>query len=145
MPFSDVPARHWAHPFIAQAWQKGLVAGSQDNRFFPNKPITGWELAQFIQRFLGTQAVAQSGLKQLVHMDSPIAPEHGAKAVPILLYHHLAPAGSGFDTNRATITPPEEFAWQMQYLADQGYKVLSPPAELKAFLQGQFTVPPQNP
>ncbi len=142
MPFSDVPARHWAHPFIAQAWQKGLVAGSQDNRFFPNKPITGWELAQFIQRFLGTQAVAQSGLKQLVHMDSPIAPEHGAKAVPILLYHHLAPAGSGFDTNRATITP-EEFAWQMQYLADQGYKVLSP-AELKAFLQGQFTVPQKS-
>lgn len=142
LPFSDVPAHHWAYAHITRAWQKGLAAGSADGRFFPDKPITGWELAQFIQRFLGNDVAARAGLKQLVYTDPPVAPEHSASAVPVLLYHHLAPVGSGFDTNRATITP-EEFAWQMQYLADQGYKVLSP-AELSAFLAGELRVPKRS-
>lgn len=142
LPFTDVPTHHWAHASICQAWEKGLVVGIQDSRFLPNRPVTGWELAQFVQRFLGTDVATRAGLTHLVHKDPPLAPEHGAKAVPILLYHHLAPAGSGFDTNRATITP-EEFSRQMQYLADQGYKVLSA-GELKAFLQGELTVPKRS-
>ncbi|MGI6130130.1 MAG: polysaccharide deacetylase family protein [bacterium] len=141
-PFSDVPAHHWACASVTRAWQKGLAAGSTDGRFFPNKPITSWELAQFVQRFLGEDVAARAGLKQLVHMDPPVAPEHSASAVPVLLYHHLAPSGSGFDTNNATITP-EEFTWQMQYLADQRYKVLTP-AELTAFLSGELRVPKRS-
>ncbi|NMA54904.1 MAG: polysaccharide deacetylase family protein [Firmicutes bacterium] len=141
-PFTDVPARHWAHAAISRAWQQGLVAGPQADRFFPDQPVTGWELAQLLHRFLGPEACTRAGLIHLVHKDPPPKPGHQARQVPVLLYHHLAPAGSGFDTNYATITP-EEFAWQMQYLADNGYRVLDA-AELTAFLRGELSAPKRS-
>ncbi|MDK2785246.1 MAG: poly-beta,6-N-acetyl-D-glucosamine N-deacetylase [Bacillota bacterium] len=139
LPFADVPPSHWAREAIACAWQKGLVAGVGGGRFLPDRPVGARELAELFQRFLGPEAYRRSGLEQAA-MPSPQAkPATRAEAIPILLYHHLAPAGTGWDDNGATITP-EEFAWQMDYLAARGYKVLSA-EELRAFLLGEKDFP----
>lgn len=149
-PFSDVPPAHWARAAIAYAWEKGLVAGESPERFWPDRPISAWDLAQLFERFLGPVAAARAGLKSgstsLPTRPTP-APESPpstavAHAIPILLYHHLAPRGTGWDKNGATITP-EEFAWQMDHLALRGYKVLGT-AELEGFLTGHFAAPTRS-
>ncbi|MDK2856030.1 MAG: poly-beta,6-N-acetyl-D-glucosamine N-deacetylase [Bacillota bacterium] len=139
LPFADVPPTHWAREAITCAWQKGLVAGVGGGRFLPDRPISARQLAELFERFLGPAAYRRAGIDP----GAPPAPQAWsgarAEAIPILLYHHLAPRGTGWDKNGATITP-EEFAWQMDYLAARGYKVLNAD-ELRAFLLGQKAFP----
>lgn len=140
-PFTDVPRRHWAYVPIAQAWQQGLIAGTASNRFSPERPVSAGELAQFLLRFLGPAAAGRADFV-LSSLPEPPPPARAANAIPILLYHHLAPRGSGFDQNSATVTP-EEFAWQMDYLDAAGYRVLNA-EELAAFLAGRADVPARS-
>lgn len=144
LPFADVPPAHWAHAAIASAWEKGLAAGTGEGRFLPDRPVSAWELRLFFERFLGAEAAARAGLNAVPAPQPPRpvpapTPGSAASAIPILLYHHLAPRGTGWDQNGATLTP-EEFAWQMDRLALLGYKVLSA-GELEQFLSGRLSVP----
>ncbi|MGI6603930.1 MAG: polysaccharide deacetylase family protein [bacterium] len=140
LPFRDIPQAHWAYAAISWSWQQGLVSGVSQNSFSPDRPVTAWEFAQLMLRFLGPEATERADLHGLLARPAPAL--SNAKAIPVLLYHHLAPAGSGFENNRATITP-EEFAWQMEHLATQGYKVLTRD-ELVAFLEGKITLPERS-
>ena len=46
--FSDVPAGHWARPYINAMWQRGLMQGVGDNRFDPNGTLTRAQVAQIL-------------------------------------------------------------------------------------------------
>lgn len=139
LPFVDVPPTHWARGAITYAWQKGLVAGVGGGCFLPDRPVGAPELADLFQRFLGPAAFRRAGMDTALSSAPQAKSAARAEAIPILLYHHLAPPASGWDDNGATITP-EEFARQMDYLAARGYKVLSAD-ELRAFLLGQKAFP----
>ena len=53
--FKDVPKKHWAEPFIAEAAKKGTVLGYPGNLFKPNGKITRAEGLLMIARFAGIQ------------------------------------------------------------------------------------------
>ncbi len=61
--------------------------------------------------------------------------------VPVLLYHHVAPVDSGFDSNPYAITP-EEFKTQMAYLKKEGFTALSV-TELAKYLNTGQNLPPK--
>ena len=47
--FDDVPADHWAYPFIEPLIEKELIVGISDNEFQPDLPITRAQLASEIE------------------------------------------------------------------------------------------------
>ena len=47
---SDVPADHWAYPFVKALHEEGIVPDFPDGKFQPDKPVTRAELAAQIQR-----------------------------------------------------------------------------------------------
>lgn len=51
-PFSDVPASHWARPYVAYAYAEGLTAGTGPGRFSPDEPVTCQQYATFLLRAL---------------------------------------------------------------------------------------------
>ncbi|WP_271755183.1 S-layer homology domain-containing protein [Cohnella sp. JJ-181] len=50
--FSDVPASHWAAPYIAVAAEQGIINGKSPSTFAPNATITRAEMATMIARAL---------------------------------------------------------------------------------------------
>ncbi|MDD5382862.1 MAG: S-layer homology domain-containing protein [Candidatus Margulisbacteria bacterium] len=50
--FKDVPAKHWAAKYIAQAVDSGAVKGYPNGTFRPNGPITRAEGVSIVARFL---------------------------------------------------------------------------------------------
>ena len=53
LPFRDVPATHWAAPYIASAVKKGWVSGYENGTFKPDKRITRAEAVVIVNRMLG--------------------------------------------------------------------------------------------
>ncbi len=51
-PFTDVPASHWARPYIAYALSEGLTEGTGRGRFSPDAQITCQQYATFLLRAL---------------------------------------------------------------------------------------------
>jgi len=62
-----------------------------------------------------------------------VAAESNAKAVPVLIYHRIAPRQTGTDSDLISL---KKFAEQMQYLADHGYHTLKL-SELLEFMAGR--------
>lgn len=50
--FPDVPADYWAHPFIADLNQRGIIAGLDNGTFQPDQPVTRAQYASMIQGIL---------------------------------------------------------------------------------------------
>jgi hypothetical protein len=46
--FNDVPADHWAAPWIEQLVAEGLTGGCGNNNFCPNQPVTRAQMAVFL-------------------------------------------------------------------------------------------------
>ena len=51
-PFHDVPMNEWFAPYIAWAWEQGIVQGMSSDRFAVNQVITRQEAATFFYRFM---------------------------------------------------------------------------------------------
>ena len=51
-PFQDVPASHWADPYISYAHEKGLTSGISATLFAPDSPITAQHYTTFLMRAL---------------------------------------------------------------------------------------------
>ncbi|MBX6376978.1 MAG: S-layer homology domain-containing protein, partial [Clostridia bacterium] len=60
-PFADVPAAHWAAPYVATAAQLGIARGD-GNAFRPEDPVTRQELAALIARALGETGKADGAV-----------------------------------------------------------------------------------
>lgn len=52
-PFTDVPADHWARPYVAYAYQEGLTTGTSATAFSPDRAITCQHYLTFLLRALG--------------------------------------------------------------------------------------------
>jgi hypothetical protein len=76
LDISDVPASHWAYPFITKLHAQGIIPDYPDGKFQPDKPVTRAELAAQIQRAF----VNEPGQRTLTFSD--IASEYwAAKAI----------------------------------------------------------------
>lgn len=73
----------------------------------------------------------------------PVRAGEGAKAVPVLLYHHLAPEGVGQHRTNPMVVPAEAFASQMEWLAAEGYYTPTL-EELEGFVTGQIELPARS-
>lgn len=51
-PFTDITG-HWAHDFISDLWQKGMVNGTGDNEFQPDQMITRAEFVKMLASAFG--------------------------------------------------------------------------------------------
>jgi len=51
--FPDVPATHWAYPYVSHLKDKGIVIGYPDGTFKGNQNITRYEEAAMISRLIG--------------------------------------------------------------------------------------------
>ncbi|MGI6037393.1 MAG: S-layer homology domain-containing protein [Limnochordia bacterium] len=51
-PFSDLPAHHWAYDAVVQLEAAGLVEGYPDGEFKGQRPMTRYEMAMVVARFL---------------------------------------------------------------------------------------------
>lgn len=50
VPFTDVPATHWAHPYVAYAYKHGLTNGTAADKFSPDAPVTAQHYVTFLLR-----------------------------------------------------------------------------------------------
>jgi murein DD-endopeptidase / murein LD-carboxypeptidase len=48
--FTDVPATHWAYPYIQALAASGITTGYSDGSFRPNNPVTRAQFAAFLYR-----------------------------------------------------------------------------------------------
>lgn len=59
VPFTDVPAAHWAHPYVSYAYHNGLTTGVSQTSFGPDAAVTAQHYLTFLLRALqyaeGTQ------------------------------------------------------------------------------------------
>lgn len=62
--------------------------------------------------------------------------------VPVLIFHHLATSGKGYDDNPYTESP-QSFQSQMEYLATNNYNVVSL-NDLTEFMAGNKMLPPKS-
>jgi hypothetical protein len=54
--FQDVPARHWARPYVETMFHLGIVNGRGDGRYAPADPVTRAEFAKLLAGTLGLEA-----------------------------------------------------------------------------------------
>ena len=52
IPFADVPADHWARPYIAAAYRMGIVSGISETEFGIDQPVSRQDLAVMCNRAL---------------------------------------------------------------------------------------------
>lgn len=52
VPFADVPATHWAHPYVAYAYKNGLTTGVTQTAFQPDAAVTAQHYLTFLLRAL---------------------------------------------------------------------------------------------
>lgn len=53
--FSDLPAEHWAHQYVAPLYEQGVVNGYTDGTFRPTKPVTWGECFKLILLAIGVE------------------------------------------------------------------------------------------
>lgn len=60
VPFNDVSASYWGHPYIAYAYEKGYTNGVEGNRFAPGRAASAGMFVEFVLRALGYSNTAQT-------------------------------------------------------------------------------------
>jgi|GEM_PF-2980784 RTX toxins and related Ca2+-binding proteins len=79
-PFADVPASHWAHDYVATAYQKGWIHGYPDHSFRPESAITRGEIIKIVNYMLGRGIQAQDVPEALRSMYTDLPMSHWAFA-----------------------------------------------------------------
>lgn len=51
MPFTDVPEDAWYHDSVAWAYENGIVAGTSETTFSPEKPCTRAQIVTMLKRY----------------------------------------------------------------------------------------------
>lgn len=72
-----------------------------------------------------------------------VAAGEGARAVPVLVYHDLAPERLGLHHRNAMVVPVESFAAQVAWLAREGYYTPTL-SELHGFVTGKAALPAKS-
>lgn len=61
VPFADVPATHWAHPYVSYAYYSGLTTGVSATAFQPDAAVTAQHYLTFLLRALQYAEGSQFG------------------------------------------------------------------------------------
>ncbi len=73
VPFTDLPATHWAHPYVAYAYKNGLTTGVSATTFQPDAPVTAQHYLTFLLRALeyaeGTRFTYNTVLSDVVTLN----------------------------------------------------------------------------
>ncbi|MFZ5816009.1 MAG: polysaccharide deacetylase family protein [Bacillota bacterium] len=72
-----------------------------------------------------------------------VEPGTGARGLPVLIYHHLAPASVGLHRTNAMVVSAEAFAQQMAWLSREGYYTPTL-QEVEAFVAGRLELPAKS-
>ena len=72
LPFTDIPADHWARGYVAFAYTQGLTNGTSATTFSPNAKVTAQHYLTFLMRALryteGAQFAYETVLQDAVSM-----------------------------------------------------------------------------
>lgn len=60
-PFTDVPANHWAYAAVSKLAAEGIIEGYGDGRYFGNRTITRYEMAQIVAKAMANMDRAGGG------------------------------------------------------------------------------------
>lgn len=89
--FKDVPADHWAAEAVKEVVAKGIMKGFPDGTFRGNQPVTRYELAVTLARFMRHVEESLKDLKARtprVSIAVPVKPQHWAfKDLQFLISH----------------------------------------------------------
>lgn len=66
--FSDVPENNWAFPYVMALYERGIVSGGGDGRFYPEKQVTR---AEFVKMLAGVAGAKVSLQKSTQFKDVP--------------------------------------------------------------------------
>ncbi len=138
VPFSDVPASHWAWKQIATAYSRGWISGYTDGTFHPDSPITRGEAVVVINKMLGRTPDANVKSLQNVKNFYDVFPDSW-------VYAHIAEASTTHTYQRRD----SREAWESyeqdtapvsgHWLTDGGNRYYVDPTTRK-FLRGPQTV-----
>ena len=84
-PLGDVAGR-WMAPYVGWAYAQGITKGTSDTTFEPDKAVTRQELATFLYRFSGAEAVeadvvAVIGSKAVLYRHSEMREKDGKETI----------------------------------------------------------------
>ncbi len=89
--FKDVPPDHWAASAVKEVVAKGIMQGFPDGTFRGNQPVTRYELAVTLARFMRQVEESLKDLKARtprVSIPVPVKPQHWAfKDLQFLVSH----------------------------------------------------------
>ncbi|MFC4410609.1 choice-of-anchor I family protein [Chungangia koreensis] len=94
--FKDVPVKHWAHEYVADLYQQGIVNGKSETSFAPQETVTRVEFAVMIANALGLEPASEK-------REFTDVPEEAAGAVQAAFE-----AGIVNGTGHETFSPNEE-------------------------------------
>ncbi len=93
--FTDVTQSDWCYPYVAKAFQNGLITGRADGSFGKNDPITRQEMAAVIHRAIITKKInIPSSLPEYSYSDDNQIADYAKDAV-YALYHTGIMSGMG--------------------------------------------------
>jgi hypothetical protein len=96
--FKDVPPDHWAAAAVKEVVAKGIMKGFPDGTFRGDQPVTRYELAVTLARFMRQVEESLKDLKARtpkVSMVVPVQPKHWAFAdLQFLIARGYVPEGS---------------------------------------------------
>lgn len=64
--FSDVPAKHWAYPAVAELARVGIIDGYGDGAFRGDKTMTRYEMSQIVSKAMANSNKATAAQKALI-------------------------------------------------------------------------------
>ncbi|MGI6034366.1 MAG: S-layer homology domain-containing protein [Limnochordia bacterium] len=97
-PFADVPEHHWAYESVLQLQAAGLVEGYPDGEYKGQRPMTRYELAMVIARFL---AQLDSRIADQLEALRPGMVEEVSAEVSDLIKDEFAKAMAAIDAAKA--------------------------------------------
>ena len=82
IPFTDVPANHWANSVIRTAYRTGFISGYPDRTFKPSQPITRVQVLVALVSGLNYTAAAQSAKPlEEYYQDAGSIPNYALRAI----------------------------------------------------------------
>ena len=152
--FSDVPKNHWAADSVAKLAQAGIVTGyPQDSvpvkplvkpavsklGYDGNKPVTRYELATILYRFVTYIERADRQKKSKMGVDARPIPKSSKEALSLLVGEGYLSAKSPFATNGMKLVTASELTTVLSEVITKSRQKTTPPSP-----DGENSIPQPN-
>ena len=129
----DVPASHWAAPAVKSVTQKKLMTTGTDGQFHGDRPVTRYELAVVLDRFVRYMEQGRKPLSQVKPVSIPMAkviPAAPARALSHLVDNGFLPVNTPLYAKDGThpATAQETADAMAQVVAQLSSRALPPTA-----------------